>query len=126
MLATLAVGLVATYFLIRAIGVIGAAVGDNIIEVIYVLAHLWICSQLIPLDLNRLLWSTVRTALAAVAMGLVLLAVGTGSLSVGDWIIGGVGGLLAFGAVVLATRELTVDELRGMAGKLRAGLRGGR
>lgn len=126
MLATLAVGLVATYFLIRAIGVVGAAVGDNIIEVIYVLAHLWICSQLIPLDLNRLLWSTVRTVLAAVAMGLVLLAVGTGSLSVSDWIIGGVGGLLAFGAVVLATRELTVGELREMAGKLRGGLLGGR
>lgn len=124
MLGTLAVGLVATYVLIRAIGVVGAAVGDNIIEVIYVFAHLWIASRLIALDLARLAWCGVRTVAAAGAMALVLLLFGTVHLSPVQWVAGAVAGGLAFAAVLLLTRELTPAEIRTVGSRLVTGLRG--
>jgi O-antigen/teichoic acid export membrane protein len=118
---TLVLGLILTYVLIRTIGVIGAAIGDDVVQIVYVLAHLWICSRIISLDLRRLAWSFVRTVMAAAVMALALLAMGTDHLSAVQWIVGlGLGGLV-YGAVLLITRELSVGELRSVAARVRPG-----
>jgi len=59
-------------------------------------------------------------------MALVLLACGTHDLSIVEWIVGAVGGLAAFFAVLLLTRQVTVAELRDLWGWLRRRLPGGR
>ena len=121
-LGTLALGFVSIYVLIRAVGVIGAAIGDDVIVVVYVSAHLWICSRLITVDLRRLGWSLLRTLAAAAVMTLPLLAVGVDHLGAVEWIVGLVCGGLAYGAVLLITRELSPGELRSVAARLRSGL----
>lgn len=122
-LGTFVLGLLATYLLIRAVGVVGAAIGDDLVVCVYVAAHLWICSRMMTLDLWGLGRSCARTLAAAGVMALPLLALGTDHLSAIRWIVGlGVGGL-AYAAVLLMTRELTVDELRTVAARLRSGLR---
>jgi O-antigen/teichoic acid export membrane protein len=126
MAGTLIIGAVATYVLIRAIGVVGAAVADDIMQLVYVSAHLWICSTLITLDLRRLMWCGIRTVAAAGAMALVLFAFGTAHLTLLQWLGGGVGGGCAFGAALLLTHELSVAELQTIAGKLWAGASGRR
>ena len=121
-LGTLVLGFVSIYVLIRAVGVVGAAIGDDVIVVVYMTAHLWICSHLIRVDLRRLGWSLVRTLAAAGVMMLPLLALGVDHLGAVEWIVGLVGGGLAYAAVLLVTRELSPGELRSVAARLRSGL----
>jgi stage V sporulation protein B len=123
MLGTLVLGLVSTYVLLRTVGLVGAAIADDIVQIAYVSAHLWICSRLITLDLRRLAWSGVRTLLAAGAMALVMLAIGTDHLSPVQWLAGACAGGGAFAAVLLGTRELTITELREVAARLWIGSR---
>jgi O-antigen/teichoic acid export membrane protein len=110
-LGSLLFGLAVTYVLIRAIGVLGAAIGDDIVFVIYVGAHFWICRQLVALDLRSLGWSVLRTVAAAAAMAAPLAVAGTEHLSLGGWIAGGVVGAGLYVATLLVTRELSVAEL---------------
>jgi stage V sporulation protein B len=113
-LATLALGLACMYGLLRALGLTGAAIADDVVATAYVLANLWICAQLVALDLGRLVRALLRALLAAGAMGLVLFAFGTGHLSAGRWIAGGVLGVATYSGVLLVTREVTVGELRSL------------
>jgi O-antigen/teichoic acid export membrane protein len=113
-LGTLGLGLIATYILVRTLGVVGAAIGDDAIMLVYVAAHIWICSRLVTLDVRRLRRSVGCTLLAAAAMAAVLLSAGTGHLPVARWIAGGVGGLVAYGVVLIATEELSVQEIRAL------------
>jgi O-antigen/teichoic acid export membrane protein len=122
MIVTLVVGVGVTYVLLEAVGVVGAAIADDLIQIVYIAANLWICSLLITVDLQRLAWSTLRTLLAAGAMALAMAAIGTEHLSVLQWIGGGCAGGLAYGAVLLLTRELSVAELRAVAARLRVAL----
>jgi O-antigen/teichoic acid export membrane protein len=122
-LGTLVLGLIATYILIRAVGVVGAAIGDDIVQIVYVSAHLWICSRMITLDLWSLATSLLRTLIAAAVMSLPLLLMGVDHLSPVQWIVGlGLGGLV-YAAVLLITRELTVNEVRTLVVRLRLGSR---
>jgi O-antigen/teichoic acid export membrane protein len=123
MLATLVFGLAITYVLLRLIGVVGAAIADDIVEVLYVGGHLWISSTLIDVDLRGLARCVVRTVAAAAAMAAVLFAVGTGDLSVAQWVVGIVGGSAAFIAALLVTRELTVGEIATVTQRLWVGMR---
>jgi len=121
-LGTLALGFLSIYVLVRAVGLVGAAIGDDVIVVVYVSAHLWICSRLITVDLRRLAWSLLRTLTAAGVMSLPLLAMGVDHLDAVQWIIGLVAGGLAYAAVLLITRELSPDELRSVVARFRSGL----
>ena len=123
MVVTFVLGVLATWVLLRAIGVIGAAIADDVIEIVYVAGHLWICARLISLDWRRLGRSGLSTLAAASAMALVLFGVGTDHLSAAQWILGAGAGTLVYAAVLLGTRELTIDELRGAPRAVRAGLR---
>ena len=109
----------ATYVLLKVMGVVGAAVADDVILLAYVGAHFWICTKLIKLDLRGLSLSLIRTLVAAASMGAVLVAIGTESLSAVQWVTGFAGGFAAYGAAILATRELSVAEIAALAGKLR-------
>jgi O-antigen/teichoic acid export membrane protein len=126
MLATLVLGLALTYVLIEAVGVVGAAIGDDIVQVVYVSAHLWISSTLVTLDLRRLAWSLLNTVLAASAAALVLLAFGTDHLSPAQWVGGTCIGVAVYLGALVFTRELTVSEILTVTARLRAGLLGGR
>jgi O-antigen/teichoic acid export membrane protein len=123
MVATLVLGLLLTYVLLRALGVIGAAVADDVIEIGYVAGHLWICGTLISFDRRRLTWTCLRTAAAAAAMGLTLLAFGTNNLSPAQWIVGLCLAAGVYAAMLLATRELSIGEIRSLPAALWTGVR---
>lgn len=112
MLATLALCVVTTVVGLETIGLVGAAIADDLTFVVYVAAHVWICRRMVDLELRPLLGALLRALLAAGAMALVLAALGTSSLSPGEWVGGAAGGLAAYLAVLLATRALAPDELR--------------
>jgi putative polysaccharide biosynthesis protein len=112
-------GVIATYVLLRAMGLIGAAIADDLVQVVYVGAHLWICSRLIEVDLGRLARSTARTLTAAAVMTLPMLAAGVDHLSPAEWVVGGATAIAAYVAVLLLTRELSFAELRLVASRLR-------
>ena len=119
MLATLVLGVISTYVLLRVLGLIGAAIADDLVQVVYVGAHLWIASRLIAVDLGRLARSSLRTLLAAAVMTLPMLAMGTDHLSALEWVLGAAGGLIAYVAVLLLARELSLAELRRVGSRIR-------
>jgi O-antigen/teichoic acid export membrane protein len=105
-------GLLAVYLLTSARGIVGAAVGVDVLVVVYLVSHLWVAASTVDLQLGRLMRSLLRTAAAAIAMAAVLYAAGTADLSVFGWIAGAVGGTAALLAVLLATGEISVGGLR--------------
>ena len=101
--------------LIPRIGIVGAAIGTDVGYLLYSPAHLWACRRVIDLPLRPLLLAVGRSLLAAAVMAAVLLALGTSShLELWRWLAGGLGGPLAFLAVLLATRELRFADLRSL------------
>lgn len=119
MLVTLVIGLVVTYVLIRVVGVLGAAYADDVIEVVYVGAHLWICTVIIDIDLRPVVSSTVKTIIASGAMALVLFVAGTSRLTLVGWLAGGLGGAAVFVGMLLVLGELSLAELRGLTANVR-------
>jgi O-antigen/teichoic acid export membrane protein len=109
--------------LVEAYGVVGAAVSVDISYALYVGAHLWICTRMVNLPLRPLLRTVARVTAAAIAMGCVLAAFGTSDLSLGDWILGPLCGAAAFAAVLIATREIRLSELREMPRTIVRGVR---
>ena len=104
-------GIISTYILLKAIGLLGAAIADDAVLLIYVGAHLWIVHRAVGLDLASLRRSFARTFLAALAMSIPLLIAGTGHLSPLAWIFGGLAGVAAFAATLMLTGELSRSEL---------------
>ncbi|HEX8053656.1 MAG TPA: oligosaccharide flippase family protein [Thermoleophilaceae bacterium] len=96
------------------IGLSGAAYAADIVSVLYVGVHFWIIRGLVDLPLRPLLLALVRGLLAAAAAAGVLVLFGTDDLAVWEWVAGGAGALLAFTAVVVLTREVSLGELRSM------------
>ena len=109
---------------LKTVGLNGAAVVSDIVSVLFVVLMLRIVTRVIDLPLRSLGVSTLRAFLAAAAMAAVLLPFGTGAgdLAPWEWFAGLAGGTLAFVAVLMVTREVTLGELR----ELRTRLRGGR
>ena len=98
---------------IETIGVVGAAIGVDIAFAFYVAAHLWLCRSILGVRLAPLLPTLLRAVFAAAVFAAILFALGTSSLSAAAWIVGGVGGTLAFVAVLIGSREITAGELAG-------------
>jgi O-antigen/teichoic acid export membrane protein len=111
-LGAVAINALIDVILIPRIGIIAGAIGSSAALALYVPGHLWICARVIDVPLRPLALTLGRSLLAASAMAGVLFLAGTSHLSVGAWLAGAVGGLLAYAAVLLATREVSVDELR--------------
>jgi O-antigen/teichoic acid export membrane protein len=100
-------GLLAVYLLTSARGIVGAAVGVDVLLALYLGSHLWIAASIVDLQIERLMRSLIRTAAAGIAMAVVLYVAGTAQLSVVGWLTGTLGGTAAFLAVLLATGEIS-------------------
>ena len=106
--------------LIPSIGVVGAAIGSSVAYALYVPAHLRICRRELGVPLRPLALTLARALVAAAAMALVLVTVGTESLSFAEWVLGGAAGTLAFCVALVLTGEISTGELRRGARAARA------
>lgn len=111
MLGVLLLGVALTYLLVETVGVIGAAIADDVVLLAHVIAHLWICRRMIEINVRRFALTNVRTLAAAAAMALTLAAVGTARLSPSEWILGSACGVLVFLLALLLSGEVTRREL---------------
>lgn len=116
-LLTLVLGIVLTYVLLDVIGLVGAAIADDIVAFGYVGANLWICTQLIPVDVRSLVRSVGRILLAAGAMALALLIVGSENLLPAQWLVGAAAGGTAYLGALFISGEVSVLELRVVSAK---------
>lgn len=118
--AAFVIDLLLDVILIPPLGALGGAIATSVAYAVYVPAHLLICRRLLDMSLRPLVITTARALLAAAAASGVLLLVGSYQLTVADWAVGGLGGLAAFAAVLLLTREITPMELRTVGRWVRA------
>lgn len=122
-LVTLVLGIVSTYVLLDLIGLVGAAIADDFVAFAYVTANLWICTQLIAVDVRSLVRSVGRILLAAGVMALVLLIVGTDHLSPAQWLVGAAAGGIAYLGTLFVSGEVSMHELRAVGAKFLAAAR---
>lgn len=101
------------------IGLSGAAYAADVVSVLYVAVHIWIIRKVVDLPLAPLALALVRGLLAAAAAAGVLALFGTDELAWWEWFAGGAGALAAFGAVIVATGEVSVAELRELLARVR-------
>ena len=124
-IGAVALNAVIDVILIPEMGILGAAVGMDVAVAFLVGANLWLCHRLLGLPLKPVAGTTARSFLAAGAMAAALALIGTGSLSALGWVGGVIFGPAAFLAVLLATRELSLGELRSISSMPVRALRGG-
>lgn len=121
-IAAVLINLVIDVVLIPRIGIVGGAIGTDVAYVVYVAVHLRICQEFIGMKILPILIATGRALLAAVAMAAVLLAIGTENLSAADWILGAVGGTVAYVFTLIVIGGVSLQELtalqRGIAARL--------
>ena len=115
---TVLLNLVLDVILLPRIGVVGAAIGTSVAFAFFVPGYLWICQRVLGFAVTPLVVTTVRSLLAAAAMGGVLAAFGTTSLSLAGWLAGGLAGIGAFALTIVLTGELRPAELRNGVGYL--------
>jgi len=121
-LICLAVNVVIDLILLPRIGVVGAAIGTGVAYSIYVPAHFWLCMRSFDLPLRRLALTVARSVTASGGMAAVLALFGTRDLSPAAFVLGGIAGLAAFGALLLLSREVRVADLRALRGFVRSRL----
>jgi O-antigen/teichoic acid export membrane protein len=114
---TLVLGIVSTYVLIDVSGLVGAAIADDLVGLVYVVANLWLCTTLIAVDVASLVASVARIVIAASAMAVVMFIVGTDDLSPAQWLVGGVAGAAAYAGALFISGEISVLELQLVAAK---------
>lgn len=117
-LGALAVNIVIDVILIPEIGIVAGAIGTGVGFLIYTAGHLWILVDLIDLPLRPLVVTFGRTMLGVVAMAGVLLAFGTGELSLPAILVGATTSLLLYLVVLVATREVPLAELRALRARV--------
>ncbi len=121
---TLAIAVAAGFILIPRRGVVGGAIAADIAIGFYVLAYIWVCRRRFDLRIRTLVWALASSLTAAAAMGIVLASVGTKDLTLADWLIGCFGGLAAYVAMLIFTRELTTAQIARAASVVTARLTG--
>ncbi|MBW8059328.1 MAG: polysaccharide biosynthesis protein [Solirubrobacterales bacterium] len=110
-LAALALNIVLDLLLIPRIGVVGAAVGNDVAFALYAFGHLHICRRLTDLSLVPVVKSLGRGLIAAAAMSAVLLAIGHGDVATAWIVVGLPVGTATFLACLVALREPLLAEL---------------
>lgn len=111
-IGTVLVNLVFDLVFVPRIGIVAGAIGTDIAYLVYVPAHLVICTRLLNLDLRPLLVTTARSCAGAAAFSAVLLAFGTSHVSAATWLAGCTLGTFAFFAVLGLTGELAALRRR--------------
>jgi O-antigen/teichoic acid export membrane protein len=114
-LLALAVWVGGAMVLIPAMGVVGAAIAADVGLGLYTVGHLWLTRRLLGLRLAPLVRSLTRALVAAGAMAIVLLGIGTGELSAAQWLAGALVGPLAYAGALVSMGEITTDELARVA-----------
>ena len=122
-LTALALNVGVDLLLIPKWGVVGAAIGTDLAYALYAFGHLRICHQLTGLPLLPLLATLGRALVATAAMAGVLLALGTGDVSVPLLFAGLLGGTAVFAVVMAIVREPVVAEFVALVPPLRPVLR---
>jgi O-antigen/teichoic acid export membrane protein len=117
-IATLLINCAIDLVLVPRIGVVGGAWGTDAAFALYVPAHLWICQRVLHLDLRPTAVSFARTALAGAVLTGTLLLFGDSLHRLWLTALGGVLGVVLFGAVLWVTRELSVSEVRALLADL--------
>ncbi len=113
-LACVGVNLAIDLVLIPDIGIIGGAIGTDVAFSIYVAGHVWICRDMIDLQLRPLLLTLGRATVAALGMAGLLLALGTSGISWLELLAGGAAAVLAYVAALIVIRETSFAELRSL------------
>jgi O-antigen/teichoic acid export membrane protein len=124
-IAALVVNVVLDVILIPTIGILGAAVGSDVAYTVYAGSNLWLSHRVLGLPLRPMAVTLLRSLLAAAALAGVLLLMGTGDLSLLEWVVGLVGGGAAYIVVLLLTREVQPSEFRSLAVRPLRALRSG-
>lgn len=118
-IGAVAINVVLDVILIPKMGIEGAAVGTDVAFAFYVAGHVWVCRRLIGFPVRAIARTTARSLVAAAAMAALLVAIGTGDVS----IVATIGGLAAAGVVyavaIVATRELPFSEVRWVLDRVR-------
>ncbi|UJA19994.1 polysaccharide biosynthesis protein [Thermoleophilia bacterium SCSIO 60948] len=110
-ISALLINAVIDLILIPRIGVMGAVIGCTVGYTLFIGAHLWLCRVVIGISVARIARTAVAVLVAAALSGAVLLAVGTSDLGIVQWIGGAVGAGLVYLGAVLASRDLSREEL---------------
>jgi O-antigen/teichoic acid export membrane protein len=118
-IAAVAVNAAIDAALLKEIGIIAAAIGTDVAYTIYVAAHFRLCRDLAGLRLRPLVAPLLGSLAAAGGMALVLLVFGTGEIAVGLVVVGAALGTAVYAGILLATRQITMEELAALARRLR-------
>jgi O-antigen/teichoic acid export membrane protein len=124
--ATLLISVGIDLALIPTLGIDGATIATDVAYSFYVLGHLWICKRLLDLPLRPVVRDLARALVAAAAMCGVMALFGTNDLGVVAIVLGGAAGVIAYVAMLLGLRAVTVAELRGARAFVAAKLGRGR
>ena len=111
-IGTAAVNIVADLILIPTVGVAGAAIGTDIAYAFYAPAHVWICRRSVPFAVAPLVRACARGALAAAAMGGVMVVIAGTGPSLSAMLVGYGAGVCAYALVLFASGALS--ELKGL------------
>ncbi len=120
-IATVLVNAAIDVVLIPEIGILGAAIGTTVATLIYVGGHLWICKDLLDVDLRAFALSFARALVGFAVLCGVLLLIGTEDIAIPVLIGGAIVATLAYTAVLVLTREITRDELAAFRRAIRRG-----
>ncbi len=124
-LAALVVGVVLDLILIPSVGVVGAAIACDVSYALYVGGHLVLARRFFEIPLRPLGLTLVRSAAAGAVAAAILAIAGTESLTLAGWMLGAIGAVAAFLAVLIGSREVTVAEIRGLGSRITRFLRPG-
>jgi O-antigen/teichoic acid export membrane protein len=98
--------------LLHRIGIVAAAIATDVAYALYVGAHLRLCRDVAGLRIKPLAAPFLGSLAAAGGMALVLLVFGTSEIPVALVVVGAVLGTAVYAAILLATRQVTLDELK--------------
>jgi O-antigen/teichoic acid export membrane protein len=110
-IAAVALNAVIDVILIPRIGPVSGSIGTGAAYLVLVGGQFWVCQRILDFPPGPLLWSLVR-ALAAAAVASGVLALFGLNPPIGLIVLGAAAGAAAFAAMILATREVSLDELR--------------
>ena len=120
-LFAIAINVVLDIWLIRSIGLVGAAIGTTVGFLVYLAPHVRICEQLIAgFEIRPSAMTSARCCVAAAACGAVLAAIGTSDLPAWQLVAGVPVGLVCYTAALMLVREVTPAEVRLVFSRIRS------
>lgn len=117
-LAALTVNAAIDILLVPRIGISAGAIGTAVAFAIYTSGHVRICEAALDRSFSPLIPTVARGLVAAGAVAILLLALGTGHLSPVAWVVGCVAAPATYVGVLLLLREMSAGEIRWAARRI--------